>query len=79
MPACCIVALRSPFLSLQHISTTKPFYVGVTVIRSVTQFTIMPDSVRKTIVYSYFNLLCRIKASRLQDKTEEEYGILTNK
>ena len=29
-------------------------------------------------LYSYFNLLCRIKASSLQDKTEGEYGILMN-
>ena len=28
------------------------------------------------IIYSYFNLRCRIKASSLQDKTEGEYGIL---
>ena len=28
--------------------------------------------------YSYFNLLCRIKASSLLDKTEGEYGILIN-
>ena len=30
------------------------------------------------IIYSYFNLRCRIKASSLQDKTEGEYGILMN-
>ena len=28
--------------------------------------------------YNYFNLLCRIKASSLLDKTEGEYGILIN-
>ena len=30
------------------------------------------------VVYSYFNLRCRIKASSLQDKTEGEYEIVTN-
>ena len=30
------------------------------------------------LLYNYFNLRCRIKASSLQDKTEGEYGILMN-
>ena len=30
------------------------------------------------VIYSYFDLRCRIKASNLQDKTVGEYEILTN-
>ena len=31
-----------------------------------------------SVLYSYFNLRFRMKASTLQDKTEGEYGILMN-